>query len=289
MFANYHLINTAHRREYYRTLTEKMIKENKDIHSIWANFNANDFDGLDKKYVGDKYYSDNGRFNICYKINFAARRPTVEFFNYSSVNKQNITKPTLLINNIDDNPIISFCLPVFDNENNIIGTTGIDVDLKYIASLLNKSKMGLAKDLTLLTKDGTYLFHSNSSLIGTNIRDNKQYANNKNYIVDSILNTFTKNEDIIIRDLHELDDIVTIIYHHLKIVNMFDLNIYVCVIVRSEIISIDTSSFVIMAIQYSFVLMVLYIISIFFLSTVIENIFANKIIAELDKKYLENH
>ena len=66
LFHNYQLISNSSRRNFYNAVTQYIISNNKDINALWVDFDENKFDNLDAYYKNTEYYSEEGRFNLCW-------------------------------------------------------------------------------------------------------------------------------------------------------------------------------------------------------------------------------
>jgi methyl-accepting chemotaxis protein len=181
--------------------------------------------------------------------------------------------------------IITFSIPVFDNDSNVIGITGLDIDLNNIISMLDKSKMTIAKEFVILTSDGIYLSHFNNELIGKSIKSNELFSN---YNTDSVLNEISQNNNVLIENILGADNsALTVLYHHINIRNIDDTRLYAGIVLKNETIEINTSTFLENSLQYCVIFLILISVSSIFLAIIVENIFSNKITIEIDKKVLK--
>ena len=67
--------------------------------------------------------------------------------------------------------ILSAVTPVFDKSGQVVGVVGIDVALDTIVNMMGNYTIGKEGYSMLLTNDGTFVYHPDSSLIDTRIQD----------------------------------------------------------------------------------------------------------------------
>ena len=67
--------------------------------------------------------------------------------------------------------ILSAVAPVFDENGTAVGAAGIDVGIDSIVDMMSDYKIGKEGYTMLLSSDGTFVYHPNSSLIDTKIQD----------------------------------------------------------------------------------------------------------------------
>ena len=302
LFNNYDLISNTNRRSFYHTITKSTIDNNKNIRAIWADFDANKLDGLDSYYKNTEYYSHDGRFSICWnrENNFDEE---LHYFSYSdtgylthpSIAIPKTTKmPTiinpLMVSSVEELDvsefIFSFCFPVFNKKKDIIGVTGIDVDVKLIMEVLDKSKVDLVDEFVILSKEGYYFTHSNDKLLGKNIADNDVFSN---YNIDSILTELSNNRVVITEVLSKKDNgIRTVIYYPIIVKTIQESQLYVAIALKNEIVEFDSSLFIEQVLQYCILFLLCIFIVTFFIVFGLENILINKMIREISDKELKN-
>lgn len=78
--------------------------------------------------------------------------------------------------------IISAVAPVFDENGTAVGAAGIDVAINTVVKMMGNYTIGKEGYTMLLTSDGTFVYHPNSSLIDTKIQDMNISSNIANAI-----------------------------------------------------------------------------------------------------------
>ena len=68
------------------------------------------------------------------------------------------------------NTILSAATPVYDSKKNVVGVVGIDVSIDTIINMMGEYTIGANGYSMLMSSDGTFLYHPDSSLIGTQIQ-----------------------------------------------------------------------------------------------------------------------
>ena len=67
--------------------------------------------------------------------------------------------------------VLTIASPVYDTSGKGLGGAGMDISLESIMSALEGYKIGKNGYVMLIGEDGTFVYHDNESLIGTNIND----------------------------------------------------------------------------------------------------------------------
>jgi hypothetical protein len=302
IFRNMDVISNSYKRNYYNSVTKNIVDKNTHyISALWADFDENKLDNLDAQYVNTEYYSEKGRFNVCWYITNARRRKS-NFQKYSSIQQKTsllqpymslprttkrvvITEPIIDANssNIDKNNIIfTFSIPVFDKDSNVIGVTGLDVSVDNILSTLDKNKTNLVRMFSLVSNKGIYYAHPNADFIGKSIDYNVLYTN---YNKDSILKEFAKNKNVRLDSIVDKKDesLVIINYHPIKIKGFDNAILYVGITLEHNTITVNYWAFFIEVLQYCMIVLLIIIIFIIALAFALKDMLSNKIYAKIDK------
>lgn len=105
---------------------------------------------------------------------------TRAWFDCTKTGKTVLTKPYIAAST--GKTIISAVAPVFDENGTAVGAAGIDVAIDTIVKMMGNYTIGKEGYTMLLTSDGTFVYHPNSSLIDTKIQDMNISSNIANAI-----------------------------------------------------------------------------------------------------------
>lgn len=289
------IIDNRYRRNFYNELTKNVINRDTKIKALWVDFDANKLDSLDDQYKNTDYYSENGRFSLYWNKVYNRRKIEIEFKKYSEDEQQlnllkpcyeqakTTKKPTITMDNSDESNIVfTFSLPVFDKDSNVIGVTGLEIDIKDIISSLDNYKMKLVKTYTLLSNEGVYLYNFDTTIIGKVL--SKQHINYNN--TDSILKELPKNETVSIEVIDNKEP-TTYFFIPIKVKDIYNTNTYITLLINNTSVDTDSDRFIGQVFQYCFIFFILLSIVIFFSLIIIEDILLNRIIASLDDEKIK--
>lgn len=105
---------------------------------------------------------------------------TRAWFDCTKTGKTVLTKPYIAAST--GKTIISAVAPVFDENGTAVGAAGIDVAINTVVKMMGNYTIGKEGYTMLLTSDGTFVYHPNSSLIDTKIQDMNISSNIANAI-----------------------------------------------------------------------------------------------------------
>lgn len=91
------------------------------------------------------------------------------WYDCTKTGKTMITKP--YISASTGKTILSIVQPVFNQNKTVVGVVGIDVVIETIINVMGNYTIGDNGYIMLLASDGTFVYHPNSQLIDTLIRD----------------------------------------------------------------------------------------------------------------------
>lgn len=94
---------------------------------------------------------------------------TRAWFDCTKTGKTVLTKPYIAAST--GKTILSAVAPVFDKNGTAVGAAGIDVGIDTIVNMMSNYTIGKEGYTMLLSSDGTFVYHPNSSLIDTKIQD----------------------------------------------------------------------------------------------------------------------
>ena len=78
--------------------------------------------------------------------------------------------------------VITIATPIFDSQGKLVGVSGMDIAIDVIMATLAEYKIGENGYVMLLSENGTFVYHPDESVIGTNISDMKISNNLKEAI-----------------------------------------------------------------------------------------------------------
>lgn len=78
--------------------------------------------------------------------------------------------------------VITIASPVIDYTENVIGVVGMDISVEVIMDNLSQYKIGKEGYMMLLADDGTFIYHPQESIVGSNVDDTGLSDNLKNAI-----------------------------------------------------------------------------------------------------------
>lgn len=110
---------------------------------------------------------------------------TRAWFDCTKTGKTVLTKPYIAAST--GKTIISAVAPVFDENGTAVGAAGIDVAINTVVKMMGNYTIGKEGYTMLLTSDGTFVYHPNSSLIDTKIQDMNISSNIANAISSQII------------------------------------------------------------------------------------------------------
>ena len=80
--------------------------------------------------------------------------------------------------------VITIATPAIDSMGKTIGVTGMDISVEVIMNTLSEYKIGENGYVMLIGEDGTFIYHPNAEIIGTNVYDMNISDNLTNAITD---------------------------------------------------------------------------------------------------------
>ena len=94
---------------------------------------------------------------------------TRAWFECTKTGKTILTKPYVAAST--GKTILSAVAPVYDSNDEVVGAVGIDVGMETIINMMGNYKIGANGYTMLLTNDGTFVYHPDSEVIDTLIKD----------------------------------------------------------------------------------------------------------------------
>lgn len=91
------------------------------------------------------------------------------WFDCTKTGKTTLTK--VYVSSGTGKKILTAATPIYDNDGNVIGVSGIDVVLDTIMDMMENYKIGESGYVMLMSNDGTFIYHPNLDLIDTKIQD----------------------------------------------------------------------------------------------------------------------
>ena len=107
---------------------------------------------------------------------------TRPWFNCIEKEKTVFTVP--YVDSATGDTVLTIASPVFDEFGKELGVAGMDISMEAIMNTLAGYKIGDNGYVMLLAEDGTYIYHPNTDVIGTNIRDMNISSN----VIDAVAN-----------------------------------------------------------------------------------------------------
>jgi len=284
---NYDIINNHSRRTFYKNLTEHFITNNDDIQNIWVAFEKNKFDDQDDQngnfclYLNKIFERHNRITKIQSNKDLAAEKQK-----YIELLKTDKLPQIILNDSLTDDIKFTFCFPVFDKNQNVIGATGIDIELEKILNNIDKFKIKLIKDFALVSaQKATYIYNQDKQeLTGKSIKESPR-INYHNYNYDSIIQQMSNNQAFHFEYIRDKADKKASSLHYipLKIKETYTSNIYGVFLLDKKFDMFNTDSFINNLTFYFISGLVLSIIFCILLAVIINDISTNRIIVALDK------
>ena len=81
------------------------------------------------------------------------------------MNSGNTTVSKPIISKVTGNHIVVIAAPIKDDNGNIIGLVGVDVNLSVITDMINDEKLGTSGYAYMISKDGLIIAHPNKNFI----------------------------------------------------------------------------------------------------------------------------
>ena len=202
--ADFKVIDVNVRRQLYVGLIRKFLETNKTVLSYWLGFDRNTFDGKDDQYKNTEYFGAMGHMDVGWhrgtgKIMLIKEENPVEllaqdFYRLPREQRKTIiTEPyKYSYNNRTDDAILmtSIVSPIFNEQNQVIGVTGIDVPLENLVNFIDN--MEIFNNIgytTMLSPSGLYLAHPNKELLGKSVMENPNFPENMRDSVNKLVQT----------------------------------------------------------------------------------------------------
>ena len=299
LFNNYNIINNDNRRHFYNALTEDFIRKNAGIHNIWVAFEENKFDELDNQYKNTEQYPENGSYCIYHSKRTTKHGRQTIIESKSNTNKNlaiqqqkyiqllKIEKLPLIILNdsIKDDIYFTFCFPIFDGKQNVVGVSGIDIDINNIVQRIDDVKIKLMKEFILISKNATFIYYDNiKDLVGQSIVRSKR-MDYKNYSFEYIIDAITNNQVLHLDNIIDKIDnkLSSVHYIPIKVRDKYSVNAYIGFLFDDKSDILNDYQFRNNVLFYFIVAMALFIILCVLIATIIQDALKNKMIAALDK------
>ncbi len=152
-------------RELVIAMQKEILNTNPEIFGVTVAFEANEFDGKDQLYVGQKEYSENGMF-----IPYASRvengiivepayneETDMTWYNKPKELKGTyITEPTIYTVNGKDVSMISLAMPILDGTGKFLGVISLDYKLDTLEKIVLE-KTPLGGSVELISNQGIYV------------------------------------------------------------------------------------------------------------------------------------
>ena len=191
--------NTLLTREQVVDMIKQRLGENSKVLALYTLWELNAFDGKDSDYIGKPYHDSTGRF-IPYVTRLSDGGFSVEaltdyeivgagdyYLLPKTTKKTVLTEPYYYKVQGKDVLIASITMPIFDDNNNVLGIVGADIELSTFQSKIEKIKPmnGYA---TLISNTGLYVADGlNKDNIMKNVADiNPQWRDKWKNILDKI-------------------------------------------------------------------------------------------------------
>ena len=143
-FSNYDLITPRKRRSFFKSYIYDLQYNDNEVYSFWTGFKPYSIDNYDDQYKNEDDNITGQFFYTVYKVNQHIEEKPVDVYDYENLSKYlNLFRQknkSLFIAPIKDTNeiltgvsyLIRFIAPVVNNNNQMIGITGLDVDTKFL-------------------------------------------------------------------------------------------------------------------------------------------------------------
>lgn len=296
LFNNYNVINNHHRRDFYNNVTEHFLIENNNIANVWVVFEENKFDELDKQYKNTENYSKNGNYCMYFNKIYERhnRKTKIEHNKEFAIEKQKYIEllktdklPLIILNDsIIDNIYFTFCFPIFDKKNNVVGVSGVDIAIEKIVNSIDDIKMKLMNGFILASKKATFVYYENiKELVGKSINKSKR-IDYKNYDLNLISQQMAAEKSIHLYNIKDKRDtnnrLVSVHYIPIKVRGIYSADAYAGFIFDNVTIVDNSEEFINKIVFYWGMTLLLSIIITIIISLIVEDILSNRIIATVD-------
>jgi len=216
IISNFHYISLSYREEFFKELTRKLLQGEPAAYCLWIYMDSRDSNFintliLDNPSPNIKFFNDRKTFDVSWyrttDNNFNVETLWIfadamedDYFVEPIRRKQIfVSAPYEYIYDYDNKEIpdslkqvawlLTFSAPAFDASRNVIGVTGMDVNLhsasEYIASTHHQLENS---EMILITDSARYLYNPNEEMIGRLVVENPIFhEKDANFITQSIL------------------------------------------------------------------------------------------------------
>jgi len=283
---NFNEVHNNDRRKYYSNLTQAFLEKNPAIYSVWFEFDANKFDVLDAKNLNgnttghfNKLYYRGSNGKITRKINFddeIADGPQKNYFYLPRELKRPVVIAPYSYTYDQENIqfVISICFPVFDDSNDVIGVTGIDILLDtLICKIRGRNPYGI-NHIVLMTSSLDMLLHYDDLMIGKHLKESIIF-NTLSW--DAIYSQLQEQKKFDVTFFCKTDQIKKIIYFEPVELSPTDAKLIFGFVFYYEEVTSDAWSFVFDIMLYFIVALFLVVVAIFLFSTFLYNSAINRV------------
>ncbi|MBN1252522.1 MAG: methyl-accepting chemotaxis protein [Bacteroidales bacterium] len=204
-FSNYYRFSKQNRMEYFKNILEKVAIDNPQYISVWANWELS--------AIGDNYKKEDGRRRVTYFrgskgdllfteeiLDTTANFKRGAYYDMKASKVETIMEPyDFAFTDVPEDTILmtSICEPIL-YEDKFAGLAGLDIELKYLHSIVEQLKPFESGYAFLLTNEGTYISHPETQQIGRKFSD----LNSEEDSIHNISARIKNGETVILRAEH---------------------------------------------------------------------------------------
>ena len=265
------------RRMLFVNLTRKFLENNETVLAYWCDFDKNTFDGQDDKYRNVNVFGSTGRMDPSFYRGIGGKilpemvanseeRINDDYFRLPREVKATIIIEPYRYSYIDntDNGILmtSIASPVFNQQNQVIGVTGIDLSLEHLVTLVNQIKIFGVGFATMISPKGFYLAHPDEDLLGKSLFNDPHFPKDIN---DSIYELKIKGEKFSVDFTSTVDNERYLVYFEPVTLGKTETNLMVSIFVpykvlisrAEELLILDILSFSIIIILITTIIIII--------------------------------
>jgi methyl-accepting chemotaxis protein len=152
-------------RELVIAMQKEILNTNKEVFGVTVAFEANEFDGKDQLYVGQKEYSESGMFipyasrgenGIVVEAAYNEETDMTWYNKPKELKGTYITEPTIYSVNGKDVSMVSLAMPILDSNGKFLGVISLDYKLDTLEKIILE-KTPLGGSVELISNQGIYV------------------------------------------------------------------------------------------------------------------------------------
>ncbi len=191
--------NNINDRKIFDSMLISILRANPDFVGVWSCWESNALDGKDEDFINTKGSDGTGRYipywgkeNNSIFLDIMMDYDTPGIGNYYIIPKKTdraiVIDPYIMYSSGENIMITSLSVPI-NYKGEFVGVVGIDLALNSLQELIDDIKPYETGYASLISNNGTYVAHIDSSKIGIDIGDTAQFKRVKTAIKAGIVYT----------------------------------------------------------------------------------------------------